>query len=176
MRWLIARFLFFPTLGWNMLLGRVLKVRCWWDAIDEQIIIGAFPFSRDVAGLYDEGVRAVVNTCEEYAGPGREYEQRGIVQLRVPTIDFTPPSLESVERGVAFIREQVKNGRVYVHCKAGRGRSATVVVCWLIASRGMTPEEAQALLLRKRPHANRHIAEREVVQQFFANQQRSTTS
>ncbi len=32
-RWL-ARLLFVPTLCWNLLLGRVLHVRHWWDPID----------------------------------------------------------------------------------------------------------------------------------------------
>ena len=39
-RWL-ARSLFFPTLGWNMLLGRALRVRHWWDWVDDQVLLGA---------------------------------------------------------------------------------------------------------------------------------------
>jgi len=71
MKWLAARIAFLPTLAWNMLLGRVLRLRYWWDAIDESVIVGAFPFTVDAARLADEGVGGVVNTCEEYAGPVR---------------------------------------------------------------------------------------------------------
>lgn len=169
MKRVVARSLFYPTLGWNVLLGRVLRVRRWWDRVDEHLILGALPFSHDVPALAAEGVRGVINTCEEYAGPEKAYERSGIAQLRLPTIDFTHPSLESVERGVAFIDEHVATGHsVYVHCKAGRARSATVAICWLVASRGLPLAEAQQLLLAKRPHVNARLASRPVVQEFCA--------
>jgi atypical dual specificity phosphatase len=171
-RRLAARLLFAPTLAWNTLLGRVLHVRHWWDAIDDAVIMGALPFARDVPSLHALGVGAVVNTCEEYAGPQAAYRRFGIEQLRIPTVDFTAPSLPDVQRAVAFMQEQVARGkRVYVHCKAGRARSGTVVLCWLIADRKMTPAEAQQRILQCRPHANPRLAQRTVVQQFWAQQQ-----
>lgn len=49
------------------------------------------------------------------------------------TVDFQPPSLSTIHEGLDVI-EQVKAGghSVYVHCKAGKGRSAVVVACYLI--------------------------------------------
>ncbi|MCD0460571.1 phosphatidylglycerophosphatase and protein-tyrosine phosphatase 1 family protein [Roseiconus lacunae] len=167
---LYARTVFFPTLCWNYLLARVLPFRRWWDRIDEHVIVGAYPFSGDVAGLRGEGVRAVVNTCEEYCGPTAEYHKHGIEQLHIPTTDFTHPKLEDVEAAVEFIQKyKLQNDTVYIHCKAGRARSATVAVCWLIKYRDMTPQEAQAHLLAVRPHSNPRIAERPVVRQFQAS-------
>jgi atypical dual specificity phosphatase len=172
-RRIAARVLFIPTLAWNTLLGRVLHVRDWWDEIDESVVMGALPWPRDVPALHALGVGAVVNTCEEYAGPQAAYRRYGILQLRIPTVDFTPPSLPDVQRAVAFMQEQVAQGRrVYVHCKAGRARSGTVVLCWLIAARGMTPEAAQQLILQRRPHANPRLAQRAVVRAFWEWHQR----
>lgn len=171
MKRLVARLLFVPTLLWNMLLGRLLGLRHWWDAVDDHVILGAFPFARDASRLQALGVGAVVNTCEEYAGPQAAYQEAGIEQLRIPTVDFTPPSLADVEQAVQFMDEQIAAGKkVYVHCKAGRGRSATVVLCWLVANRQMTPEAAQAHLVSQRPHVNRGLAQREVVKEFAARQ------
>ena len=65
MKRLVARLLFVPTLLWNMLLGRLLGLRRWWDAVDDHVILGAFPFARDARRLQALGVGAVVNTCEE---------------------------------------------------------------------------------------------------------------
>jgi len=170
MRWLYARLVYWPTLGWNVLLGRALKVRAWWSRVDDHVLLGAVPFRSDVDLLHVEGVVGVINTCHEYGGPCDEYERVGIVQLHLPTIDFTPPTLEDVERGVDFIRRHAEIGRtVYVHCKAGRARSATIVACWLIASRGIDPEEAQRILLEHRPFVLPRIAQRQVVQDFHAN-------
>jgi atypical dual specificity phosphatase len=169
-----ARLVFYPTLLWNMLLGRWLPVRNWWDRVDETIIVGAMPMESDVPRLAAAGVVAVVNTCDEYVGPENAYKRLGIRQLRVPTVDFTHPSLESVSKAVDFIEQETAGGgTVYVHCKAGRARSATVALCWLLQHRAMTPEQAQALLLEKRPHINRHIFARPVVQEFYRRLKKS---
>lgn len=168
-RRLVARTLFWPTFSWNVLLGRVLKVRHWWDQVDEHVILGAMPLKCDVPKLAAAGVKAVVNTCQEYAGPLEEYHAAGIEQLHMPTTDFTHPSLADVQRAVEFMNRFTERGEtVYVHCKAGRARSATVVLCWLVAHRGMTAEAGQRLLLSKRPHVNARLVQRPVVQEFAA--------
>lgn len=174
---LYAGAVFYPTLAWNILLGRVLKTRNWWDFIDDHVIVGARPFARDVESLASIGVRAVVNTCEEYAGPVEEYHRLGVVQLHIPTIDFTHPTIESIRQGVEFIDEHVRAGDVvYIHCKAGRARSATVAICWLIQHRHMTPADAQTLLLSKRPHVNPRLTERAVVKEFIAGLETASIS
>ena len=163
-----ARLVFYPTLAWNMLLGRWLGIRNWWDHIDSYVIVGAYPFARDVAAMRKEGVRAVVNTCEEYAGPQAEYSKNEIEQFRMPTTDFTHPKLLDVQNAVEFVQGHVQKGHcVYIHCKAGRARSATVALCWLVKYRDMTPEEAQSVLLENRAHVNPHVHKRPVVQEFY---------
>ena len=167
---LYARSVFYPTLAWNVALGRILRIRNWWDRIDPHVIVGAFPFSSDVAAMHDAGVRAVVNTCEEYPGPQAEYDKFGIEQLRIPTTDFTHPKMSDVERAVEFIERHVQDEKtVYIHCKAGRARSATVALCWLMKYRGMSMKQGQEHLLRSRPHINRHLTERDVVREFANN-------
>ncbi len=167
---LYAQTVFYPTLGWNFLMARVLSVRNWWDRIDPHVIVGAYPFARDIEGLHREGVRAVVNTCEEYAGPQAEYDRLGIEQLRIPTTDFTHPKLTDVQNAVEFVQSHVeKEGTVYIHCKAGRARSATVALCWLMKYRGMSMDEGQAALLGARSHVNARLTQRPVVQEFAKN-------
>lgn len=167
MKRLCANLIFYPTLAWNILLGRLLGLRRWWDEVDEHVVIGALPFESDVPGLVELGIKAVVNTCYEYEGPVAAYMRNDIEQLHVPTVDFSHPSLDSIESAVDFMEEQTGRGnRVYVHCKAGRARSATVVACWLIKHYQMSADEAQALLLKVRPHVNPGISQRAVVRQF----------
>jgi atypical dual specificity phosphatase len=174
---LYARSVFYPTLGWNYLLARVLRKRRWWDRIDPLVIVGAFPFRRDVEELHDAGVRAVVNTCEEYAGPVAQYERIGIQQLHIPTTDFTHPRLQDVQKAVEFVERHVAAGdAVYIHCKAGRARSATVAICWLMKYRGLTMDEAQQRLLEKRPHINPRLTERPVVRQFAESIQQQNSN
>ncbi len=167
MRHLAIRLLFVPSLIYNLLLARLVPNRRWWDQVEDHILLGALPLPWLVDDMAAAGVRAVVNTCVEYGGPIKGYARHGIEQLCTPTLDFTPPTLEDVERAVAFVETHRDRGEtVYIHCKAGRGRSATVALCWLVAHRGMTPEQAQAHLETVRPHVNRTLWKREVVQQF----------
>jgi len=169
LNWITARTIFYPTLWWNMLLGRWLKVRNWWDLVHPNIIVGAFPFARDVSKMAEQGVGAVVNTCEEYEGPVEQYRQFEIEQFRMPTIDFTHPSYDDVCKAVEFIDTQVAEGKtVYIHCKAGRARSATVAICWLMKTLQITAAEGQKLISEKRPHVNQHLPTRPVVQKFEA--------
>ena len=165
-KWLRARVVYVPSLMWNILLGRLLKTRDWWNRIDQHVLLGAMPFSRDVDKLSSEGVGAVVNTCQEYAGPVEKYEELGIKQLRIPTIDFTPPALEDVECAVEFMNQQIAAGNtVYVHCKAGRARSATVVICWLIQNKQISAASAQQWVRKYRPQVN-DLARRPVIREF----------
>ena len=157
------------------MLGRVLKVRHWWDEVDPLVILGAMPLQSDPQALFELGVRGVINTCKEYPGPTQEYQRLGMEQLWLPTVDFNPPSVEDITRGVDFIQRHATQGhKVYVHCKAGRARSATIVICWLVAHRNMTLEQAQHHLLKCRPHVNARLTERAVVQEYC--QSLNTTS
>lgn len=166
---LYARTVYYPTLFWNMLLGRWLKVRHWWDRVNEHCILGAVPIGRDPERLKQLGVTGVVNMCEEYAGPQAAYETLGIEQLWLPTTDFQHPTPEMVEQGAEFIeRHKRKGGQTYVHCKAGRARSATIVLWWLVRYGGMTPEAAQAKLLEVRSHVNPRVNQRPVIVQLYS--------
>ncbi len=166
----IARSIFGPTFAYNYLLGRVFKVRAWWNRIDPHVILGALPLARDAAALKAEGVTGIVNMCEEYRGPIKRYQELGIEQLWLPTVDFTHPTEEFVTAGAEFIqRHAQQGGTVYVHCKAGRARSATIVLWWLVRFGGLSPVEAQRFLLEKRPHINPKIYLRPVIQNLYAN-------
>lgn len=162
-----AKTVFYPTLAWNCLLGRILGLRRWWDHIDPHVIVGAYPFARDVSAMSEDGVRAVVNTCEEYEGPIKQYADAGIEQLRIPTTDFTHPRLADIQQAVEFVQSHVeKQQTVYIHCKAGRARSATVAMCWLLKYRAMTLDQAQSHLLRHRSHINPRLTQRPVVIEY----------
>ena len=168
MRPILARSLFIPTFAWNYLLGRILHRRNWWDPVDPYVILGALPLKSDVPKLADLQVRGVINMCQEYPGPRADYAKHHIEQLWLPTVDFNPPCLEFVQRGVEFLQNKTqKHQKVYVHCKAGRARSATIVICWLVKHRGMSPEQAQAHLLSCRPQVNPQLLQRPVVREFL---------
>jgi len=101
--------------------------------------MGGAPFG--FAGLPEKlyqkyDIRGTVNLCEEYRGPIKQYQNLGVTQLYLPTPDHFEPSLQDLETAVQFIQgyeQQQGAGRVYVHCRAGHGRSAAVVLAWLLS-------------------------------------------
>jgi atypical dual specificity phosphatase len=86
--------------------------------------------------------------CQEYRGPVHEYDKYNITQLYLPTVDHWEPSVADMHQAVQFIQQyQRKNSnnnnnntpprRVYVHCRAGHGRSAAIVMAWLLYQQPM---------------------------------------
>lgn len=171
---LAAAVVYYPTLWWNIFQGRLTRRWQWWTVLEPTLILGAVPFRSDVEKLSKLGVKAIVNTCEEFPGHLDLYEKFGIEQFWMPTVDFRPPKLADVQAAVSFMQRQIGAGKpVYVHCKAGRARSATVVVCYLAAHYDWTAEQALKWILERRPQVLKTIANRHVVREFLAAQANS---
>lgn len=162
-----ARLLYYPTRAWDCVVWRLLRGGNRWDRIDERVYLGGFPSAADAGRLAALGVAGVVNTCEEREGPLAAYQELAMVQLRTPIVDFMEPDVADIQRAVEFMETRIRAGQaVYVHCKSGRGRSPTIVLCWLIHSRHLTPEAAQQWLVERRPQVRRALFRRRCVQRF----------
>jgi atypical dual specificity phosphatase len=113
------------------------------------------PHSREhVAALKDEGVVAVVNLCEEreYWDGEREtvleaYSAAGIEELHLPVKDGSTVPHDVIDAAV----EAMQHGVVYVHCRGGRERSATVATAILARSEGIPVEDALEMARAGRP-------------------------
>ncbi|CAL8364444.1 unnamed protein product [Gadus morhua 'NCC'] len=163
----LARLLFYPTLAYNVVMEKVSS-RQWFTRVDQTVILGALPFKSMTKELVQkENVRGVITMNEEYetkyfCNSAEEWGDAGVEQLRLSTVDLTGvPSLENLHRGVEFVmRHREEGSSVYVHCKAGRCRSATLVAAYLIRLHFWTPEEARHRLVTLRPHVLIHSAQR----------------
>jgi len=51
----------------------------------------------------------------------------------MPLLDATAPSQEQLQGIIGWIKERLTTGPVYVHCALGHGRSATVVLAYLLS-------------------------------------------
>ena len=103
----------------------------------------------EAAQLIGQGVTAVLDLTAEFSS-ARPFAE--VAYLNLPILDLTAPTRGQLDRTIAFITEQLERGTVYVHCKIGYSRTATVVACYLLASgRARTPDEAMDLLRSARP-------------------------
>ncbi|XP_078062944.1 phosphatidylglycerophosphatase and protein-tyrosine phosphatase 1 isoform X1 [Mustelus asterias] len=156
---LFARAVFYPSLGYNVFMSKVWG-RHWYDRIDQTVIIGALPFRSLTEELVKkENVRGVITMTEEYetkffVNTAKEWESYGVEQLCLSTVDILGvPTLEDLKKGVDFVTKHRKNGNsVYVHCKAGRSRSATMVAAYLIHMHHWSPKTACDYIASIRPH------------------------
>ncbi|KAK7471767.1 hypothetical protein BaRGS_00035589 [Batillaria attramentaria] len=154
----LARAAFYPSLFYTYVTTKVTK-RKWYSRIDRTVLIGALPVKSLVEELIEEeGVKGVVSVTEEYETRGitpsaKKWQEMGVQQLQIPTTDLTgTPSQSHIQAAVGFIlSHRANNNSVYVHCKAGRTRSATVAACYLVKVHKWTPEEAVAFLKSRRP-------------------------
>ncbi|KAK9892688.1 hypothetical protein WA026_021541 [Henosepilachna vigintioctopunctata] len=175
-----SRVTFIPTLVYNMVMEKC-SARRWYDRIDEHVILGALPFPGQTKELIEkENVAAVVSMNEDYelwfGNDRNKWQQLGVDFLQLATQDiFDTPSQAKLTDGVHFINKYANRNNsetVYVHCKAGRTRSATLVGCYLIDRWGWTPEQAVYYMKEKRPHILLHTAQWKALRSFYENQNR----
>jgi hypothetical protein len=85
--------------------------------------------------------------------------------LSLPVLDATAPTPEELGDAVAWIRQALATGPVYVHCALGHGRSACVVVGYLLDSGAVASVGAGVRLLRSlRPGVRLNASQRQVLQ------------
>ena len=101
----------------------------------------------DAAELKEMGIGAVVTlTPWEWGATARA---GGLEYLHLPMPDFAPPAPQQVDEFVSFCDDCLARGRaVAVHCIAGRGRTGTMVACYMV-HRGALPGDA-ILYVRQR--------------------------
>lgn len=166
-----ARALFYPTLLYNVVRNKFQSEFRWWDRVDEFLLLGAVPFPTDVLRLKDLGVCGVITLNESYETlvPTSLYHAHGIDHLVLPTRDYLfAPSLTDICYAVNFIHEKSCLGRTtYVHCKAGRGRSTTIVLCYLVQHKQMTPEGAYDYVRSIRPRVLLASSQWQAVQDYY---------
>ncbi|XP_038263686.1 phosphatidylglycerophosphatase and protein-tyrosine phosphatase 1 isoform X1 [Dermochelys coriacea] len=173
-----ARFFFYPTLLYTLVRERLPgSQRPWFHRIDGAVLLGALPLrGRSRRLVAEENVRGVLTLNEEYETrflccSAQEYEAMGVEQLRLGTVDLTGvPTLENLQRGVEFVLKHRECGNsVYVHCKAGRSRSATMVAAYLIQLYQWSPQEAIEAIARIRPHILVRPRQVQVLERFHRN-------
>ena len=148
---------FYPSVLYTRARCALTSSRRLWDRVHPRILLGSAPVLRsDVQRLREQGATCIINCCSEWGGDPKYYESVGLRFEHVPTEDFDPPPWRELLRAAEVVREVLRGGgTVYIHCKAGRGRSVFVALAYLVLHEGMTARAADALLRAQRPHISR---------------------
>lgn len=139
----VSKFFFLPTFP----ITALMRLGNYWTKVDETLYLGCAPFG--FAGhpeqMHKLGIRGVINMCYEYPGPKESYARLGIKQLHLPSVDHNEVKVEHLKEAVAFIKHHKSRGeKVYVHCKAGHGRAASIALCWMMHENRNTPDKVSS--------------------------------
>jgi hypothetical protein len=120
--------------------------------ITPDVVLGAGPERFGYDTLSRLGIGAVLSLRAEVDDDAAWLASHRIAYKRVLVPDYKGPSDAQMADAVAWIRENVAAGRrVYVHCRAGIGRSATIVAAWLASERGWDDGRAWGFVRARRP-------------------------
>jgi atypical dual specificity phosphatase len=117
-----------------------------YSRLSDRLLAGAMPHAADhVQMLHAEGVRHVINLCEEreYWEDERAtvlaaYDAAGIVEHHLPVKDGATVPIAVIDAAV----RASDGGAVYVHCRGGRERSATVAAAVMSANESISIDHA----------------------------------
>jgi ADP-ribosyl-[dinitrogen reductase] hydrolase len=130
--------------------------------VGDGLLVGAYPLdAEDVAEIAGAGVDVVYNLVEdeEYEAGERDtataaLAAAGVSERRLPLVDYANVPEAALDRAVDAVLGDLEAGRrVYVHCRAGWQRSATVAAGVLALREGLPIEDALAVLRERKPTA-----------------------
>ncbi len=126
--------------------------------VDDRVWRGAAPTTEGYRGLAEAGIATVVDLRAE---EGIENDVRTVTDLgmklvRLPIRDGQTPTPEEVQASLAAVNES--DGRVFVHCGAGVGRTGAVVGAYQVARGELTASAALRRNLAVGPPSLEQIA------------------
>lgn len=77
----------------------------------------------------------------------------GVLFTRIPLVEFGQADPQQVYEAVAWLERHAPKKKVMVCCRAGMGRSVSMVIAYLCCVQGMDYNEAVQLLRSRRPGA-----------------------
>ena len=134
--------------------------------VEDRFAAGAYPSRKEppppgqipdnTQALLDAGITCFVNLTEDQPGSGtpeeafhhyQEYVDgtaevfvHRIVDVSVPTLAEMVSTLDRIDAHIG------PGDGTYVHCWGGKGRTGTVVGCWLVRHEYASPEDAESTL------------------------------
>jgi hypothetical protein len=121
------------------------------DLIIDNLYIGNYPAALSIDLLKTTGITSIL-----LAGKDMECMFPDSFTYKVIPLYDSPNTNITKYFGEAnkFIKENIEEGKVLVHCGAGVSRSVSLVLAYLISEHGMPYSDALALVKSKRKCAN----------------------
>ena len=117
----------------------------------------------DLEYLKGKGVGAIVR-MEQRTVSG---DEAGFVDMAEFVPDMCPPTFSQVDRMIDFIEDRITSDMpVAVSCRAGMGRTGTVLACYLVWVEGYSAGDAIRHLRALRPGSVESQSQRDFVHEY----------
>jgi len=168
-QWIVTRSIYYPSHFLNIFYWKTLGDKhSWFTRITDNVLLGATISGKYIEWLFEhEEVMGIINLQEEYIGDVTTHRKYGIAQLHIPVVDFCSPSLDQINKAIEFIDTISAKGKsVYIHCKAGKGRSTSIVLCYLMYHDRIDRKTALRRIISVRPQVSKYLWDLPVVKEF----------
>jgi protein-tyrosine phosphatase len=134
-----------------------------YSEVRDDLIVGAYPLDAgDVADVAQLGITRLLNLvqdCEYRPGQHAEVQSAlaaaGIAETRLPLIDYGNLSFDQLDDTVSTVVAWLQAGeRVYLHCRAGWQRSASVAAGAVAILDAIEIDAALDQIQRRKPTAD----------------------
>ena len=113
--------------------------------ITEKLLVGNINDAKDPPVK----IGALLLVAAEYASESPNW----LISGRIPFSEYAEAEPLLLDRAVNWVEQHISDNRVMVCCRAGMGRSVSVVMAYLCCVQGMTYDEVLKLVMRRRPGA-----------------------
>ena len=120
------------------------------DRVDANVLISGYLPACDPEFIRREGITRIIKMTGDDSGYQYHY---GVTYFVFPALDDPGYDIrgDAVAAVLAMVEGLEDDEQILGHCHAGVSRSATVVILYLMAVRGLSLDEALAHLRRVRP-------------------------
>jgi len=108
----------------------------------------------------------VINCKKEKHDDIEKLTDMGISYFWIPMFDGDAPTIHQMDVCLSIMRVNLGQ-RILVHCNEGRGRSAVMVMAYLVVTFGYTVDEAFNLVVKKRPIVGLRQPQRARLNEYF---------
>jgi len=134
--------------------------------VERKIAGVSFPRTEDAFTLLKMlGVKALLN-LSEHAIPSERISKFDMQAEHVPLADFSTPTLGEIDQAIMIIDSFLSQEQpIAVHCRAGLGRTGTILACYLVRQ-GISAEEAIRQVRTIRPGSIETIGQEAVIANY----------
>jgi protein-tyrosine phosphatase len=113
--------------------------------ITEKLLVGNINDAKEPPAK----IGALLLVAAEYALESPNW----LISSRIPFSEYAEAEPLLLDRAVSWVEQHLSSNRVMVCCRAGMGRSVSVVMAYLCCVQGLTYDEVLKLVMRRRPGA-----------------------